>query len=260
MASAAAQLQAKIRLERIFKKSIKRIFNAIAKDFATAVAVRGTPIDASIYKQVWMAALDTHYSRVQKIFTGVALPQRKQRDDEEDNKKEILLLALLMWRKQQVDVQASYIINTTRNNMSEAIRIANEQFAADGRIPTHRELALAAVAVLKRRLAGRIDTIAITETQGAAESTKFADAEVESGITPRVLGGSAIVATTKKTWITMGDSRVRPIHAVANGQTRALTEPFLVNGEYLMYPRDNSLGASYGNTARCRCEAMYSLL
>lgn len=50
-----------------------------------------------------------------------------------------------------------------------------------------------------------------------------------------------------KTWVTMGDNRVRRTHQTANGQTVLENEPFVVAGELLMYPSDRSLGASTDN-------------
>lgn len=59
-----------------------------------------------------------------------------------------------------------------------------------------------------------------------------------------------------KTWKTMGDSRVRPAHKKADGQTVGINEYFLVDGEKLRYPQD-PLG-SVGNTVRCRCWIQYA--
>jgi len=66
-------------------------------------------------------------------------------------------------------------------------------------------------------------------------------------------------------WVTARDEFVRPAgrrggpvfnHVAADGQVRALDEPFLVSGESLMYPGDVSMGASPGNTVNCRCATL----
>ena len=62
------------------------------------------------------------------------------------------------------------------------------------------------------------------------------------------------VPKLKKQWIATPDDRVRPSHEKANGQTRDWDEPFKVDGEELMYPRDP--GGSAGNTINCRCVAV----
>lgn len=63
---------------------------------------------------------------------------------------------------------------------------------------------------------------------------------------------------TMKTWRTIIDGRERDWHHEVNGTTIPITEPFEVGGELLMYPLDDSLGASADNIANCRCCAIYS--
>lgn len=63
---------------------------------------------------------------------------------------------------------------------------------------------------------------------------------------------------TRKTWKTILDGREREWHHEENGVTIPITEPFEVGGELLMYPLDDSLGASADNIANCRCCAIYS--
>ena len=63
---------------------------------------------------------------------------------------------------------------------------------------------------------------------------------------------------TTKTWRTIIDGREREWHHKEDGVTIPITEPFEVGGELLMYPLDDSLGASADNIANCRCCAIYS--
>lgn len=58
-----------------------------------------------------------------------------------------------------------------------------------------------------------------------------------------------------KTWLAADDSRTRPAHAAADNQTVLVDEPFLVNGELLMYPGDPA--GSAANTIQCRCAVAY---
>ena len=62
---------------------------------------------------------------------------------------------------------------------------------------------------------------------------------------------------TRKVWRTIIDGREREWHEEVNGMTVPIDEPFEVNGELLMYPLDDSLGASADNIANCRCCAEY---
>lgn len=55
-----------------------------------------------------------------------------------------------------------------------------------------------------------------------------------------------------KTWRAHLDDRTRSSHLHANGQTVPVTEPFLVDGQALMFPGDPT-SASPSNTFNCRC-------
>lgn len=54
-----------------------------------------------------------------------------------------------------------------------------------------------------------------------------------------------------KEWLTARDERVREAHAMADGQVVETDQPFIVDGEYLMYPLDPN--GSPGNIINCRC-------
>ena len=58
-----------------------------------------------------------------------------------------------------------------------------------------------------------------------------------------------------KTWVISGNN-TRPSHLAADGQEVDQDEPFIVDGEELMYPRDDSMGASAGNIINCACTSV----
>lgn len=247
MKSVTRQVSLKLKLERIFKPEVSKVFNGILRDFRITVATTGQPPTIDNYRSVWETVLKNHFYRVQKTFTGVV----KQVDD-------MTLRVFLNWRNKYAPEDATFINLTTRVNMVESIQAALNQAAEDFKILSNRELSADATAILKRKLKTRIDRIINTETQKAAEAAKFMEAEVLSGVTPRILGGGGNEPTgTTKRWTTVGDKFVRNLHREANGQVRKLNEPYLVGGEYLMHPGDTSLGASIGNVANCRCVSTY---
>lgn len=59
-----------------------------------------------------------------------------------------------------------------------------------------------------------------------------------------------------KTWVTRGDTRVRPAHAELAGKTVRLDKPFSVNGSDLMRPGDPE--APPDLVIGCRCHLAYS--
>ena len=62
--------------------------------------------------------------------------------------------------------------------------------------------------------------------------------------------------TMVKRWVSTGDTRTRPTHASANGQTVPMDEKFLVGGVEMEYAGDPAGGAS--NNVNCRCVIVYA--
>ena len=61
-----------------------------------------------------------------------------------------------------------------------------------------------------------------------------------------------------KTWNTILDGRERITHNIADGQMQPIGMPFEVGASLLMYPHDDSLGASLAELIGCRCSVSYS--
>ena len=78
--------------------------------------------------------------------------------------------------------------------------------------------------------------------------------------TGRRAGAMATRLPIAKTWMTMDDPNVRHDHAMVDGQTRELNQPFLVGGEFMMFPSDYTMGATAGNIINCRCAEKYSII
>ena len=98
----------------------------------------------------------------------------------------------------------------------------------------------------------------IKQQYGDIESNripKIVNTTVTAGLNSGLLHSFQEAGMTKKRWLTEGDSRVRNrpevSHVEANGQEVALTSPFIVSGEELMFPGDPS--ASAKNVINCRC-------
>lgn len=251
--SVQEQADEKMRLEKTFAPEVKRLFALISADFLRGVASTGQPPNMNRYLPAWQNILDQHYARTQNKFTGMTGLEPPPEDTEN-----LFALALLKWRDDNTQSQSELITQTTIKNVNDSLELGRQALVQADEEVTNRMLAASSTAILKRKFAGRVDGIVMSETQGAAESTKFAEAEVSDGLRPRVLGGGAVVTTVSKTWRTVGDTTVRDIHKRANGQRVRLTEPFIVNGEQLMHPGDTSLGASAGNVVNCRCGTEYS--
>ena len=102
------------------------------------------------------------------------------------------------------------------------------------------------------RIPGRSTTISITETQKAAEGSKMEEIKALQVHDAQFVDG-ADVDDLIKIWLTMGDDLVREWHVLADGQQVMSTEPFIVMGQSLMFPGDDSMGATIENIINCRC-------
>lgn len=88
----------------------------------------------------------------------------------------------------------------------------------------------------------RARLIARTEMIGAANAASLA-AVRETG------------AASHKRWLSTNDARTRPTHVTANGQVRAIDDPFDVGGAQLMHP--GAEGAPAREVCNCRCTLVY---
>lgn len=271
------ELKRKIRLEAIFQYELRSIFARVLRDFSifayflpsntTNVSVIENYPKLDKYVYLFDAALTKHYARTQKAFVGTF----KFNND----LKPIIRLALLRWREKESDLQSVRIVDTIGNDMRRAVAEARQVIAQDELQTSNftnfeqkqngMRLGKLSSSILSESLLARIGVIATTETQGAAESTKFMEAELFSGSMPFVLEDETIdepenmiKREVKKTWQTVGDDKVRDTHKDINGTTISLNEPFVLSsGSRLKFPRDETFNPSLGDVINCRCSVVY---
>lgn len=93
----------------------------------------------------------------------------------------------------------------------------------------------------------RARTVAVTEVHRAYNfGALAASMRVQEQINRRI----------RKQWLSRDDRVTRPAHRRADGQLRAVSQPFRVGGEALMAPGDPS--GSAWNVINCRCKVRYS--
>lgn len=269
---ARARLQLKLKMERPFIRELKSYFARSAR----AIAM-GQQIDTV------EPVLEKHYNRIVRNMTGIKLKQ----EEEDDYGLEDAILLLLMGR---ATIQALGIDKTTRKLLRRAEELARQELADDGILfPAASTLNRTTANIFKTLSRARPGGIATTETQMLTEKIQdvkekigedmMGDAIVEGNTAlgnraadmmesmtaeevaddiGKVPAGElfAALAVLTKTWVTMGDSKVRPAHQDANFQVVPRGEPFLVMGQNLMYPGDTSMGATMDNVARCRCSSV----
>lgn len=144
------------------------------------------------------------------------------------------------------DAHAATMIDRIRNigpAVADALADSLRQGAAYGEgIPELNTRVQTVFGVGERRG----ETIARTETHGAAENTSYTAAGAVHAEQPLT-----------KTWLATLDDRTRDTHVDADGQTVAYDESFDVGGDSLDYPGDPSGSAE--EVVNCRCTVTYQL-
>ena len=67
------------------------------------------------------------------------------------------------------------------------------------------------------------------------------------------LKDAKLAGKTMKTWNVVMDGKEREWHGDINGTTVRIDEPFVVGGDLMMQPLDDTMGAGADNIANCRC-------
>jgi hypothetical protein len=246
------QLGYKLKLENVFIPEIKKIFASQANTFKTVVSQTDNFLFIQQnFTDQWKVVLENHYNRTQQKFKHVNFEELPEDFDEE-----VFLMLLLLWRQKQAAKQAVFLSMTDAKMRQEALIQTRVGFLQENKIPSGKEFALTATNNLRRKNKARVKNIAVTETQSAAEHTKYTEADQVIKKKPSIEEKKKIL----KGWDTRRDSAVRPQHAKAQGQIREINDFFDVWGDKLMYPGDESHGAQIKNLVRCRCFSIYGNL
>lgn len=267
------ELTEKIRLERAFARDLSGFFRRTVDEFRTSYAVAGSMPSREEQLRQFTLVMSNHLRRVYETFSGSFREQNKdllsslelKQEDDEEGIDELILFALLALREETAAARAETLVTTNERQMNVAVGQARSQLAAAGEPTDNRTLAALAATFLGRLFRARILTIAQTETQEAAEAAKLVEAQVLAGRTPFPLrdrlgrpdNPEVAPRIVTKTWVTIGDSRVRPSHVAVNGTTIPENAIFTVGGASLRFPTDRALGAPIGETINCRCSALY---
>lgn len=283
-------LAKKLILEQYLIKDLGPYYSKIKASAYLLYLTRNQVLDVSIFKTELKDILAKHYRRVSRVFGNLSERQLAQIVKDDAYTREIN--SYIAQRSQQ---QANYINKTDQNKLNDAFKAALVLwFLSGSRTPnstvtvaprsslpqgteTHpvsgqsvspqageginsenlqivhshdilKSVSKSGIENFDAQLDSRKETIATTETQNSAETTKYLALAA-------YLLRQGLVAN--KQWITMHDDRVRPWHVDAEGQVKKDKQPFIVNGEELMYPGDTELGASLNNVINCRCSVHY---
>lgn len=254
---AASDLAKKLMLEVKLAKEMRSIFRSVANTSKEMYLANGGRLSVMTFKPQFKDALSKHYRRVFRVFQPDMLDDLSKYSEclHCKDANDSLDLYNQTYVATQSDSSSNQIVSTTQKKLNQAYGAALASYLipdedSDPNITIDRD-AVAADAIdnFSSDADSRSAIIATTETQAAAETGKINT--VSSVVDPLA------ASEAEKSWATIMDGRERPSHAAANGQVQSLTSPFIVQGELLNYPSDNSLGASASNIIKCRCSAQY---
>lgn len=238
-------LEAKLALEDELKPKMEAFLRGYV------VAVNDAGIMSSFAQAQWRAKLiellTSHYARVVMVVTGRKPPRAASLFSAALDQEHA---TWLIWQaEKQADMIMVSVINEFQRTMAaEQSNIQIKSLHGDSielKAGLWSKLSGKARSVLDKMKA-KLTSIVNSQTNGVAEDARLRAAQMEAG--KRRLW---------KMWSTMRDPAVRPHHDLAEGQEQLVEVPFVVNGEKLMFPGDNSMGARLNNIINCRCSSVY---
>ena len=250
----ARSLAKKIRLENQFKPELRKFFKQISKDATTKWLSNRTIPSLNSFSIELISILRNHYRRVNKAFGNELRKQSKKSFLILETKQEENIDAdIVKYINEHSEEQSQFILQTTERELNNIAATVVASTMLGGLTLTNQEIAREIEGEFNDRAEGRIDTIAMTETQTPAEEIPYIEALGVAAIA--IPQGQAVV----KTWNTVLDEKTRPAHVQADRQEKNIKEPYIVMGERLPVPGSTALGASLSNIINCRCKSINSL-
>jgi len=249
---AAGNYAQKLKLETKNIKPVRKVFNKVLSDFQKSYAAYGHPPHLEHHRALLEKGLkDIHQSTAKKFSGQIREVLGKPHNAARVSQR--LDAHIKGFAAQRSHLMAHQITDTTRKNMDTAIKRAKEEAEKEEASLSNKSIASRAKDILKERFDARSIMISITETQAAAESGKSLEYETLSETNAEFDGVNINEMKAQKMWVTILDDHTREWHAEVDGDVVDAEEPFEVNGEEMMFPGDDSLGASEDNLVNCRC-------
>lgn len=259
--SAESDFQKKLDAESNIKKKIKReYFLPISILFLNFYSQTGTLPELTNFNLNLKNILDDNHSRVSRLFSR-NIRDKLGNPENAASINDTVNFRLDLLKDADVSDSLKSISTTTHKDLKKSVDDLLLASALENIELTNNQVATRARRRFNDLSNSRLETIGMTETQGAAEGAKNVEANVlnSNNAVFAAAGVSLATSTIQKTWITKMDNRVRAAHVLAEGQKIGLNEAFNVGGELMMYPGDDSLGATLGNIINCRCTSIMTI-
>lgn len=251
----------KIQQESKIRRDLQAFYFApLAKDFVKTYSTLGIIPNLQPHTDNLNKIVTDHYQKTSAAF----IDQVRQNLGQPENAGVInnnILFAQQLQQNRDVHASTNAISKTTTKNLHEIVTGVIVAGALAGAALSKRKIAKEAELKLKQDSAGRLDGIAMTQTQQAAEGAK--NTELKTLIKDNAVFPKKNVVLSKakitKTWHTVVDSHTRLAHLEADQQKVDFNAVYTVGGESLRYPGDTSLGATVGNVINCRCASIKTI-
>lgn len=235
-------LNKKIALENKLQPKIKAVFSKIVKEYGFLLKGEGLTVDAQKFQPEIEKILFDHYQEVSKKFGS---------DEEEDK-------ILIPFLQNRASKQAAIITKTNQKEIRESSVLAIKALIEDKKEINNRNISVVGQKILRKKFKSRSNSIKVTETQNPAEATRMTVAEVQADVSPTLSTVLPSIKKIDKSWQTIIDGLERAWHHEANAQKVNSNQPFVVKGQFLMFPGDTTLGATADNIIGCRCSVLYN--
>lgn len=248
---AVKDLRIKLSLERDMIIKMRKYFTTIAERFENFYADTGIILDTTQFNEELNQIMFNQYRNTSNKFQNQLLHHEDVSKAIRDDKELLdrIQTGIQHYNIYNVQKSVTSIDKTNQKQVNKSIKTVLLVSAIAGLGLSRKEIAKRAKISFRADAFARTNTIATTETQKAAESTKHIESvnldKKKKDKTPMM-----------KTWVAILDEKTRGSHAAADGQTVIVTSPFVVQNENLMFPGDDSLGASAGNIINCRCSSI----
>jgi hypothetical protein len=255
---AAKDLGKKLILESALAKVLNPHFKSLINKFKDHYKHNGDIPNLSEHKKFIRNTIEDHYIKSSDKFS-TQIRDRIGYPKNDDHIQSIINTHTIHDATERARKSSEIIAETTKDNMNNAVKYIAAASLAAGAVLSRSEMAEEAGKKVSDYFDARVPSIATTEVQRASESGKFTEMNA-------LVNGDAYFENVPvtdmdktKTWVAILDDHTREWHAEADGQEVPFDQPFEVDGEELMEPGDDSMGASPENVINCRCSSIYSI-
>ena len=244
---AEQQKQQKLQLEAALAVALLSLINKMSRSARSFYANEKQIFDLNVFFPQLSASLLKYYRRTYKQFSKDQITDVSQQigatlTTDETNQ---LLGFLDSSAVSKSKAQTAILLKTMQDQLNQ------EFLTAESQLTDSSAIAKQATNAWKSKTSSRVNpTIVNTEIQSTAEDTKDTTTTYMVG----ALSAQTAVRAAYKTWITVGDDKVRPWHAEANGERVLINDKYTVGGQQLKYPGDPS--GSPDNIINCRCASL----